>query len=124
MSDEQIGFIILFSCAFVIPAIFLGIQIIFSKNKQDREFETAKKIFQVAKETKKNVSGELYDLKRDLKKNKKNYAIFFLLMFSSVLGSALWGEAKGEWRDFGIIITVLSGVGFWVWGLKSKNEED
>lgn len=62
------------------------------------------------------------ELKDDLKKNKDSYIIFTILMVSSVLGGSLWREAKGEWRDVGIIIAVLSGVGFLIWGLRKPKE--
>ena len=64
------------------------------------------------------------ELKDDWKKNKDTYIGFIVIFLFFMLGDILWFEAEGEWRDVGIIIAVLSGVGFWVWGLKSKNEED
>lgn len=62
-------------------------------------------------------------LKEDFRKNKNGYIIFILLMFSSLLGLHLWREASGEWRDVGIIITVLSGIGFFVWVLKGDKSK-
>lgn len=61
-------------------------------------------------------------LKDDCKKNKDTYIGFIVIFLFFMLGDILWFEAEGEWRDVGIIITVLSCVGFWWWGLRKPKE--